>query len=261
MFNGMIDQLNKKTMEQSVKHYAWKGELNLPEKAALEHIDDAKNKPILDIGIGGGRTVAALRGISRNYVGLDYVDEMVVECRERFPGVCFMQGDARDLSVFSDGSFYLIVFSVNGISMVDHQGRMNILREVFRVLMPGGYFLFSTYNRESINYKKIFQLPIFIPSFNPLRFSVRGMRYTGKLTKMIANRWKYKKLEFSTAEYAIINDRCHNYATMLYYITKAEQLKQLCSVGFKNETLLFDLQGNRRDGHMLDDSIFYVVTK
>lgn len=74
---------------------------------------------------------------------MDYVCEMVTECQRKFPDVRFEHGDARDLSRYEDGSFYLVMFSLNGISMVDHQGRMKILKEVYRILAPGGSFLFQ----------------------------------------------------------------------------------------------------------------------
>src|ERR1019366_4837129 len=51
------------------------------ESAAVEHVRaDAANQPILDLGVGAGRTVPLLLSISRNYVGLDYTPELVDVC-------------------------------------------------------------------------------------------------------------------------------------------------------------------------------------
>ena len=43
---------------------------------------------------------------------------MVTACRARYPGVRFLLADARELSAFSDGSFFLVLFSLNGLGMV-----------------------------------------------------------------------------------------------------------------------------------------------
>lgn len=248
-------------MRKSVSHYTWSDKLTAPEIAALKHIGDIADKPILDIGVGAGRTVTGLLDISRNYTGLDYVEEMVDKCQKTFPGIHFEQGDARNLFNFQSGSFHMILFSMNGISMVDHQGRMDILNEIYRLLSPGGAFLFSTYNKDNREYKKLLQLPKLQPSINPIRLGVRFVRYVHQVSSMAFNRYKFKKLEFHADEYSIINDKCHNYATMLYYITQNDQRNQLTSIGFDNDILTFDLSGNKAQEGTLDDSIFYVAKK
>ena len=262
MLNEKIDRINQKTMCNSVGHYAWKDALTRAEAAALEHVEGAEGKPILDLGVGAGRTVAPLRQISENYTGMDYVCEMVTECQRKFPDVRFEHGDARDLSRYEDGSFYLVMFSLNGISMVDHQGRMKILKEVYRILAPGGSFLFSTYNQHNGEYQKLLHFPDLDFSWNPLKMFVRSARFGSDLTASVVNRYRFKKHEKHTPEYSIVNDRCHNYATMLYYITHSNQLEQLESVGFDRESVLaFDLSGKKIENGTKDDSIFYLARK
>ena len=256
-----INTINKKTMRESVNHYTWSYDLTKSEVAALEYIGDFNDKSILDIGVGAGRTVNTLKNNSKSYIGLDYVDEMVEKCQKIFPDVHFEQGDACNLSKFNDKSFDVIMFSMNGISMVDHQGRMKILNEIYRLLAPGGTFLFSTYNQNNKEYSKLLQLPKFDFTFNPVKFGVRCVRYSHQLVKRAYNRYQFKKLEYKTDEYSIINDKCHNYATMLYYITQENQRKQLTSVGFGSNILSFDLDGQKSKSDTPDDSLFFVVKK
>ena len=263
MSNEHIDYINKKTMRYSVSQYAEAQRYGLTksESAALDYVKDAVDKPILDIGIGGGRTVEALLQISNDYVGIDYVDDMVVECKLKLPGICFKQGDARKLSSFQNNSFQTIMFSMNGISMVDHKGRIDILNEVYRLLTPGGAFLFSTYNLDNRDHMKLFQSPKFIFSKNPLRLVVRSLRYAKNILISIFNRFRYKRLEIHTDVYSIVNDRCHNYATMLYYITYQNQINQLTNVGFDGSVVAFDLSGDLIETETQSDSIFYVARK
>jgi ubiquinone/menaquinone biosynthesis C-methylase UbiE len=259
-----IDRINKKTMRSSVDIYAQSYMLTPPERSALEYIKQNRHiidQPILDIGVGGGRTVDTLREISKNYVGIDYVSGMVDACKRKFPGVHFEQGDARDLSRFPNESFSLVMFSLNGISMVNHQGRIHILNEIYRVLTPGGSFLFSTYNQDNPDYHKLLQFPNFQVSMNPLKLGVRSMRYVMALLRRALNRYRFKNLEFLSDEYSIINDKCHNYATMLYYITQTSQRQQLIAAAFDDEILAFDQSGILLEGDTLDDSIFYIARK
>jgi SAM-dependent methyltransferase len=148
----LMDEINRRTWRDA-STVRWfrrlEGWTDRGERAALELAAvEAKDQPILDLGVGGGRTVPLLRAVSRDYVALDYTPELVAACRQKYPDADVRHGDARDLSRFADGSFRLVVFSFNGIDSVNADDRMTILREVHRVLCPGGLFLFSAHNRE-----------------------------------------------------------------------------------------------------------------
>ncbi len=43
---------------------------------------------------------------------------MVECCRQRFPDIEFMEGNACDLRRFHDGNFYIVFLSYNGIDYV-----------------------------------------------------------------------------------------------------------------------------------------------
>ncbi len=256
-----IDVLNCTTMRYAVADYTLSDVLTPAESAALnELLPHLKNKAILDLGVGAGRTVAALTSIADTYVGVDYVQEMVAHCRRRFPSVQFEQGDARSMPLFADQSFDLIVFSCNGICMVDHAGRLAILSEVRRLLRPGGFFMFSTYNRNCKEHDMVFRFPYFSYSANPLRLAVRSARFATNTVIRAVNRLRYKRHEVRHADYSILNDQCHNYQTLLYYIDMEGQKRQLQQAGFDGEVAVFDRYGRPATPDITEDMLLYLVS-
>jgi ubiquinone/menaquinone biosynthesis C-methylase UbiE len=261
---SQIDSLNKNTMRSSVNSYASFSQLGVSEKKALASIAEiVKNKRILDIGVGGGRTVGALLDLSKTYIGIDYIEEMVVACRKKFPGVRFETMDARSMKVFPDASFELIVFAWAGICMVDHDGRIAILKEIHRLLSPGGLFVFSTYNRNSCEHGRLFVFPNFEMTTKVFALARRTVEFCLHTVIGLCNRVRYKKQEISTPEYFIVNDKCHDYKTMLYYITLDEQRKQLMQVGFKLKHRVYNSAGAiiENDDGNIGDSMLFVVER
>ena len=261
---NFIDRINLRTMRSApvVAHYSRSNELAPHEQASLDHVlKDVEGGAVLDIGVGAGRTVKALLRVSDNYLGVDYSPEMVFACQERFPGIRFEHADARNLSNILDASIALAVFSCNGISMVSHLDRLLILREVYRVLQPGGVFLFTTYNLRSPEASAGFRFPELLLSANPLRLLVRLARFARDTTVGVYQRIKYVKHEFRMIDYALVNDRCHNYGVMLYYTTLEHQRRQLEEVGFQPDALAFDRTGCVIIGDTLLDSMALVARK
>jgi ubiquinone/menaquinone biosynthesis C-methylase UbiE len=255
-----LDALNRQTIRKSVTWYATNDDLNAPEKAAFASVAaEFRNKRILDLGVGAGRTTPALIDISSDYVGIDYVAEMVTACRARFQGVRFEHMDARSMPRFSDQSFDLIVFACNGISMVDHEGRLAILKEIRRLLTSSGMLVFSTYNRASDEHDRWFEFPKLVASKNPARLAANTARFVLRSGRSLINRLRYMRHEVRTEEYTILNDRCHEYATMLYYITLQDQLKQLQRLGFTSTPTVYDSIGRIAAPTSRSDSLTYVV--
>jgi len=256
----IIDDINRHTMRASVNIYTGFETLGPPEQRALASVSDrTRGGRILDIGVGGGRTVKALLELSADYIGIDYVDEMVQACRTKFPGVKFEHADARAMPQFADASFDLIVFAWAGICMVDHAGRIAILKEIRRLLKPSGFFIFSSYNRNSPEYSASFVFPPLELTANPVKLAARLLAFGGNLYRSARNRLQFRAHEIRTDEYAIINDKCHDYRTMLYYITLANQRTQLREAGFIDEVHAYDNRGQEVATDTTDDSITYVV--
>jgi SAM-dependent methyltransferase len=145
-----LDEINLPAWVEVADEYAVEGWSDPGELGALTYIADrVRGVPVLDIGIGGGRTVALLRLLSGDYLGIDYMPEFVELARARHPGERFEVADARDLKDVADASMGLVVFSLNGIDAVGHEDRQLVLASVRRVLQPGGTFLLTTLNKDN----------------------------------------------------------------------------------------------------------------
>src|SRR6187397_120646 len=102
--NAAIDSINQKTMSAVVLEYSGivSEALGAPERTALNRIlPEVRGKRILDVGIGAGRTIGALNDVSKDYIGVDYVQAMVDHCRKNFPGVRIEKADARSMPQFA----------------------------------------------------------------------------------------------------------------------------------------------------------------
>jgi len=135
--------------EGVAEDYAEVSGLRMPEQVLVnEAIRHIEGQPVLDIGVGAGRTTGYLRGIAARYVAIDFSERMLWHCRRNHAGVCLALCDARAIC-FADGSFQMAGFFYNGLDDVEHVDRLLIFREVRRVLRPGGVFLFSSHNLDS----------------------------------------------------------------------------------------------------------------
>jgi SAM-dependent methyltransferase len=234
------------------------------EQAAIEHVAaEMRSRPILDIGVGAGRTIAILQAISQDYVGIDYTQEMVDACRARYPGTRVMHMDARDLGGFEDNRFAFVVFSFNGIDSVDPADRSKILTEVHRVLQPGGLFLFSAHNRHGglgDGVKPRLHLRF---SWNPLRLGWRTLQLARSLPRSWRNYRRHQLLNEIHEDWAIMNCPAHEFGIVIMYTTLSEQTRQLDAGGFKVELVLDCVRGQpvTGDTDTRDVSWFHYIAR
>jgi SAM-dependent methyltransferase len=141
-------------VQSRVQHYrSLQGWIDKGERAAIASVaSEVRSMPVLDLGVGAGRTTSLMRLLTDDYVGVDWSEEMVEACRRQNPGLDIRQADARDLSAFGSSTFKFVLFSFNGLDNVDHEGRGRVLAEVNRVLRPDGIFGYSTFSMDGDAY-------------------------------------------------------------------------------------------------------------
>jgi SAM-dependent methyltransferase len=98
-------------------------------------------RPVWDIGCGPGQTTTYLKNLGIEISGLDLSEKILEQARTIHPDIHFRKGDILELDFENDSiagavAFYAIVhFTEEQVGIA--------CREVFRVLEPGGIFLFT----------------------------------------------------------------------------------------------------------------------
>lgn len=214
------------------------------EEAALTAITlQCAGVPILDIGVGAGRTIPMLRPLSADYRAIDFVPAMVDACRSKYPALDVTLGDARDLSRFDDDTFGLVVFSWNGIDAVSHTDRITILHEVRRVLRPGGQFFFSTHNLDGPGHGEK-PWTIRLNDFGHLRHLAEVVLH---LPRNLRNYLRHRPMHHDGDHWSMKTAAAHHFGIVIHYTTLQGQLAELVAAGFRPDPLIFD---NRRGGRL-----------
>ena len=95
---------------------------------------------LLELGCGLGHLLALLQEDFR-CTGIDLIDHAVAQTRRNAPRARVLQGDAAATDIFADDEFSVVV----ALHLVEHLPRpAAMIREVHRMLRPGGLWLFAT---------------------------------------------------------------------------------------------------------------------
>jgi 2-polyprenyl-3-methyl-5-hydroxy-6-metoxy-1,4-benzoquinol methylase len=123
--------------KSSARIYGWVGEL-------LAQATGGARGPILDLGCGAGGLVRALASQGWREIqacdGFDYAREL------RALGATFCQADLNGTLPYADQSFAVVA----AVELIEHlENPRRLIREIHRVLRPGGIAVVTTPNLES----------------------------------------------------------------------------------------------------------------
>src|SRR6476660_4169190 len=131
-----------------VEEHRYKKEWHIPEAAGFVH---SKNLSVLEVGCGLGTDGAQFAKADAIYTGIDLTDAAVDLARRRFelfqlPGT-FRVADAERLDC--PDNIFDIVYSHGVLHLTPDPAAA--IREVHRVLRPGGKAVVMLYHRDSYN--------------------------------------------------------------------------------------------------------------
>lgn len=102
------------------------------------------NGNLLEVGCGEGRGIDLLLPRVIKYTAIDKIEPVIGKLTRKYPAAKFYSGNIPPLSIFPDNSFDSIV----SFQVIEHiEDDKLFLKEIHRVLKPGGIALLTTPNR------------------------------------------------------------------------------------------------------------------
>jgi SAM-dependent methyltransferase len=252
-----MDAANRRayTSRRALKAYAHSERLFPAEQAIFAALRPRLvGKRLLDIGVGGGRTTRLMLSLSDDYVAIDYSTTLLEATRRRFGLRSAYCCDARDMKPLADGTFDFALFSFNGIDYMPHEDRLTAMRDIKRVLRPGGLFLFSSHNRNVLAANG--------PAIAKLTHRSRMRALKGRVKEIMLKprHWLMRRHEVYADEYAVVNDSALRYCLLTYYVAPDYQVKQLSTLGFSVEGI-YDSFGRTVGNDDRSPWLHYLATK
>jgi SAM-dependent methyltransferase len=181
-----------------------------------------------------------MRELSSDYCGIDYAPAALAVARKRHPTFDFREMDARCLD-FDTDAFGLVTFSYNGIDAVGLEGRLAIIREVHRVLRPGGYFVFSSLNRNGCEWQP--RWPNWEVFQGAGQSPYRPLRATAKLLRSGTYHLRYLGWQRDDGEVGVGNLAAHDFSLVAMFTSPLVTQSQLEEAGF-TVIVTYDPEGN-----------------
>jgi len=176
---------NKKNIENYVKDYysnsntikEYENEKLFPaEKIIFKKFFNLKSD-ILDIGCGAGRTSIALTKMGYDVTAFDLVPEMIKKAKSNAKNqklkIKFSVKNATSMDYPSE-SYNNVLFSYNGLENIPgKKNREKVFIDVFKILKPEGYFIFTVRSGFAVGRRMIMWL-LMLFSYPFVKFFSKG---------------------------------------------------------------------------------------
>jgi tRNA (uracil-5-)-methyltransferase TRM9 len=130
---------------------------NNPDERLIEFLTNTeKNSKVLDIGCASGRYFIKMEA---ELTGLDFSKEMLKEASKKAKELNIkfkaIQHDLTKTPLpFEDESFNKILCTATLHCIPKKENRLNLLKEIYRILKKDGNFLIKVWNRNSPRFRK-----------------------------------------------------------------------------------------------------------
>jgi SAM-dependent methyltransferase len=99
---------------------------------------------VLEVGCGEGRGIDRILPRATSYSAIDKIAEVIDHLKTKYPAGKFFSGNIPPLGPFADNSFDVVVT----FQVIEHiKDDVSFLKEIHRVLKPGGFAMITTPNR------------------------------------------------------------------------------------------------------------------
>jgi ubiquinone/menaquinone biosynthesis C-methylase UbiE len=106
----------------------------------------SKDSIVLDLGCGPGDGSFEMAKYAKEVIGVDSSKRMLYYAKKKYPGISFIYADATDVPL--EKNCVDTVFSFGLLEYV--RNKEKLMKEIFRVLKPGGISVISSTNIYSI---------------------------------------------------------------------------------------------------------------
>jgi SAM-dependent methyltransferase len=99
---------------------------------------------VLEVGCGEGRGIDLVLPRAKSYSAIDKIANVIDQLKKKHPTGSFFSGNIPPLGPFADDSFDVVIT----FQVIEHiQDDVQFLKEIHRVLKPGGLVIITTPNR------------------------------------------------------------------------------------------------------------------
>ena len=99
---------------------------------------------VLEVGCGEGRCIDVIKPYCKSYTGIDKITSVIDRLKNKYPSFEFISGNIPPFHMLEDESFDTVV----SFQVIEHIRNDHLfLKEISRVLRPGGKALITTPNR------------------------------------------------------------------------------------------------------------------